>query len=188
MYSTGKKTHTGQYRGLRLFLRLLSRPRFRPSRGRRAGVSLGLDGCEVRLCDPCARVSRVSEITHRHTFTFTQSLHSRSRLPRCLFTGSRYRVQYRYPVCARVSAWVWVDGCEVRPCDPCARVRPCVPCVPCVSRLPPVSFYRYLKLDEFDLSSPRDDPSDTTHAGAPKGGAALHGRSLRHKRQYCCGP
>ena len=25
--------------------------------------------------------------------------------------------------------WVWVDGCEVRPCDPCARVRPCVPCV-----------------------------------------------------------
>ena len=41
--------------GLRLFLRLLSRPRFRPSRGR-AGVSLGLDGCEVRLCDPCVRV------------------------------------------------------------------------------------------------------------------------------------
>ena len=35
---------------------LLSRPRFRPSRGR-AGVSLGLDGCEVdRLCDPCARM------------------------------------------------------------------------------------------------------------------------------------
>ena len=29
-----------------LFLRLLSRPRFRPSRAR-AGVSLGLDGCEV---------------------------------------------------------------------------------------------------------------------------------------------
>ena len=105
--------------------------RFRPSRGR-AGVSLGLggrvDGCEVRPFDPCARVrpcvpcvpclsrvsrdpcgarvSRVSEITHRHTFTFTQSLHSRSRLPRCLFTGSRYRVQYRYPVlctCTRSS-------------------------------------------------------------------------------------
>ena len=97
--------------------------RFRPSRGR-AGVSLGLggrvDGCEVRPFDPCARVrpcvpcvpclsrvsrdpcgarvSRVSEITHRHTFTFTQSLHSRSRLPRCLFTGSRYREEYRYPV------------------------------------------------------------------------------------------
>ena len=31
---------------------------------------------------------------------------------------------------------------EVRPCDPFARVRPCVPCVPCVSRLPPVSFFR----------------------------------------------
>ena len=28
------------------------------------------------------------------------------------------------------------------PCDPCARVRPCVPCATCVSRLPPVSFYR----------------------------------------------
>ena len=25
-------------------------------------VSLGLDGCEVRLCDPCARVSRVSRV------------------------------------------------------------------------------------------------------------------------------
>ena len=35
-----------------------------------------------------------------------------------------------------VFVWVWVDGCEVRPCDPFARVRPCVPCVPCVSRLP----------------------------------------------------
>ena len=42
---------------------LLSRPRFRPSRGR-AGVSLGLDGCEVdRLCDPCARMcARVSRV------------------------------------------------------------------------------------------------------------------------------
>ena len=29
-----------------------------------------------------------------------------------------------------------------RPCDLCARVRPCVPCVPCVSRLPPGSFYQ----------------------------------------------
>ena len=39
-----------------LFLRLLSRPRFRLSRGS-AGVSyLGLDGCEVRLCPPCVRV------------------------------------------------------------------------------------------------------------------------------------
>ena len=55
-------------------LRMLSRPRFRLSRGR-AGVSLGLDGCEVRLCDPCARVSRVCPGS-----------------PRCLFTGT---VQYR---------------------------------------------------------------------------------------------
>ena len=35
---------------------------------------------------------------------------------------------------------------EVRPCDPFARVRPCVPCVPCVSRLPPVSFLPVLIL------------------------------------------
>ena len=34
-----------------------------------------------------------------------------------------------------------LDGCEVRLCDPCACVRPCVPCV---FRLPPVSFYRCL--------------------------------------------
>ena len=44
-----------------------------------------------------------------------------------------------------------MDGCEVRPCDPCARVRPCVPCVPCVSRLPPVSFYRYKIRIHFQL-------------------------------------
>ena len=54
---------------------LLSRPRFRPSRGR-AGVTLGLDGCEVRLCDPCARVrpcvpcvSRVSPGSPLYDFT-----------------------------------------------------------------------------------------------------------------------
>jgi len=29
-----------------------------------------------------------------------------------------------------------LDGCEVRPCDPCARVRPCVPC----ESRPPVLF------------------------------------------------
>ena len=51
-------------------LRLLSRPRFRSSRCR-AGcvcwwVNLGLDGCEVRLCDPCARVERpcVPRVSH----------------------------------------------------------------------------------------------------------------------------
>ena len=37
------------------------------------------------------------------------------------------------------------DGCEVRLCDPCARVRPCVPCV---SRLPPVFLNRSLLLCE----------------------------------------
>ena len=35
------------------------------------------------------------------------------------------------------------DACEVRLCGLCAFVRPRVPCVSCVSRLPPVSFYRY---------------------------------------------
>jgi hypothetical protein len=29
----------------------------------------------------------------------------------------------------RVGALVGKDGCEVRLCDPCARVRPCAPCV-----------------------------------------------------------
>jgi hypothetical protein len=38
---------------------------------------------------------------------------------------------------------VGFDGCEVRLCGLCAFVRPRVPCVSCVSRLPPVSFYRY---------------------------------------------
>ena len=39
----------------------------------------------------------------------------------------------------RAGVLVGLDGCEVRLCLPCARVRPSVPCV---SRLPPVSFYR----------------------------------------------
>ena len=36
----------------------MSRPRFARIRSSRcrAGVLVGLDGCEVRLCDPCARV------------------------------------------------------------------------------------------------------------------------------------
>ena len=36
---------------------------------------------------------------------------------------------------------VGLDGCEVGLCGPCALERPRVPCV---SRLPPVSFYRYV--------------------------------------------
>jgi len=35
---------------------------------------------------------------------------------------------------------VGLVGCEI---GLCAFVLPRVPCVPCVSRLPPVSFYRY---------------------------------------------
>ena len=43
----------------------------------------------------------------------------------------------------RAGVSLGLDGCEVRLCDPCARLCPCVLCVPCVSRLPPVvSFYR----------------------------------------------
>ena len=50
-----------------------SAARFRPSRGR-AGVSLGLDGCEVRLCDPCVRVCAcVSRECKSHTDTHSHS-------------------------------------------------------------------------------------------------------------------
>ena len=38
--------------------------------------------------------------------------------------------------CGCVGAW-WAGGREIRLCDPCVCVRPCVPCV---SRLPTVSF------------------------------------------------
>ena len=86
--------------------------------------------------------------------------------PRCLFTGA-VDSGPAAPVLAAVelvavSAVAWscgrgvslgLDGCEVRPCDPCARVRPCVPCVLCVSRLPPVSFYRYILLAQAASSS-----------------------------------
>ena len=41
----------------------------------------------------------------------------------------------------RARCVVGLDGCEVRLCDPRARVRPCVPSVSRVCRL--VSFYRY---------------------------------------------
>ena len=72
-----------------------------------------------------------------------------SRLLRRLFTGTRLSTAVARAVASLEPATVWaatdgrglvgLDGCEVRLCDPCARVRPCVPCVPA----PPVSFYRY---------------------------------------------
>ena len=80
--------------------------------------------------------------------------------------------------------WVWVDGCEVRPCDPCARVRPCVPCVPCVSRLPPVSFYRvqvenpqdFRQISENCNRSSVHTPASTPRVGPPRAiiGAKAH--------------
>ena len=44
------------------------------------------------------------------------------------------------PVLTGCVLLVGLVGCEIRLC---AFVRPRVPCVSCVSRLPPVSFYRY---------------------------------------------
>ena len=52
-----------------------------PSRGR-AGVSLGLDGCEVCLCDPCARVRPCVPCVSRVGVC--------PGSPRCLFTGTRF--------------------------------------------------------------------------------------------------
>ena len=46
----------------------------------------------------------------------------------------------------RAGVLVGLDGCEVRLCDPCARVRPCVPCV---SRLPPVCHFTVTELSTF---------------------------------------
>ena len=54
------------------------------------------------------------------------------------------------------------DGCEVRRCDPYARVRPCVPCVsrvvcvPCVSRLPRCLFTGISILKPFPLMNDRN--------------------------------
>ena len=63
-------------------LRLLSRPRIRSSsrpatRSGRAGVLVGVDGCEVRLCDPCACVRPCVPCVTRLP-----------PVPRCLFTGT----------------------------------------------------------------------------------------------------
>jgi hypothetical protein len=53
---------------------------------------------------------------------------------------------------------VGLDGCEVRLWGPSAFVRPRVPCVPCVSRLPPVSFYRYRVQYPVPVKPPRVCP------------------------------
>ena len=62
----------------------------------------------------------------------------------------KFCTRYAFPlpvltcgVCVVGAGFGTLDGCEVRLCGPRAFVRPRVPCVPCVSRLPPVSFYRY---------------------------------------------
>ena len=60
-------------------------------------------------------------------------------LARCTFPASRMTFPL-YDWC-RARCVVGLDGCEVRLCDPRARVRPCVPSVSRVCRL--VSFYRY---------------------------------------------
>ena len=72
----------------------LSRPRIRSvtsrlARSGRAGVLVGLDGCEVRLCDPCACVRPCVPCVSRLP-----------PVPRCLFTGTG---PVQVPACARVS-------------------------------------------------------------------------------------
>jgi hypothetical protein len=54
---------------------------------------------------------------------------------------------------------VGLVGCEIRLC---AFVRPRVPCVSCVSRLPPVSFYRYPRC-LFTGCEPDVKPKTKTH-------------------------
>ena len=55
-------------------------------------------------------------------------------------TGSRPR--FRSSRCRAGCVLVGLDGCEVRLCDPCARVRPCVPCVcPVCVPAPPGVFF-----------------------------------------------
>ena len=68
-------------------------------------------------------------------------------------TSGKYSIVQYLNCTGIVCRWVWVDGCEVRPCDPCARVRPCVPCVPCVSRLPPGVFLPVLDAARVGVSA-----------------------------------
>ena len=71
-------------------------------------------------------------------------------------------VSDRKPPLTRVGAvgMVVQDGCEVRLCDPCPRVSPCVPCV---SRLPPVSYrYRTRSVRRVQLQSTLGVSTDNT--------------------------
>ena len=64
----------------------------------RAGALVGWEGCEVRLCDPCARVSplcpRVSRLS--------------PRLTRCLLTGGRAGEVVRAIACVCVGGSGWL--------------------------------------------------------------------------------
>jgi hypothetical protein len=74
-------------------------------------------------------------------------------------------------------------GCEIRLC---AFVRPRVPCVPCVSRLPPVSFYRYFLFSVLECAVPPFGEGPTAHMrfypadNEPAGSAGAHAHDLRH--------
>ena len=73
-----------------------------------------------------------------------------------------------------------LDGCEVRLCGLCAFVRPRVPCVPCVSRLPPVSFYRYRYVVSPSKSARESaPPSRRRHLGRARGALTPLGRLRR---------
>ena len=90
----------------------------------------------------------------------------------------------------RVCRWVWVDGCEVRPCDPCARVRPCVPVCAvsrfCPARFPPVSFYRYCTCVRFAAACWRLRVSREISSSTPPSPAPLHAlRSTRVLTSEC---
>ena len=98
-------------------LLLLSRPRFRPSRGR-AGVSLGLDGCEVRLCDPCARLSHLSRFCSVCVpappgvfLPISPVCVPAPGSPRCLFTGKSFSQSVFLPVGTNSMYWVQYTDC-----------------------------------------------------------------------------
>jgi hypothetical protein len=87
--------------------------------------------------------------------------------------GCRVRPRFRSRAdvtCGLCVLLVGLDGCEVRLCGPCAFVRPRVPCVPCASRLPPMSFYRYMHrvISHTNLTNSRH-----THSMLPRQGGSV---------------